>query len=96
VRPNFRRMKRAGNVFYRARGRLLNSTVSRYHTHPKLLPFPSRHVHIRGASEETYAVVDTSKAGRPGEVLEEVEFSRALFEIYEGAVVRSSLSQFFL
>jgi DEAD/DEAH box helicase domain-containing protein len=67
---------------------------SRYHTHPKLLPFPSRHVHIRGASEETYDVVDTSKTGRPGEVLEEVEFSRALFEIYEGAVVRSSITQF--
>jgi hypothetical protein len=68
-----------------------NSTSKRYHTHPKLLPFPSRHVHLRGASEDKYSLVEIHDSGQSREmvkILEEVEFSRALFEIYEGAVVR--------
>jgi DEAD/DEAH box helicase domain-containing protein len=63
----------------------------RYHTHPKYLPFPSKHISIRGAKEETYVIVDITKTGNAagsGKILEEVELSRALFEIYEGAVVR--------
>ncbi|KAF9234482.1 P-loop containing nucleoside triphosphate hydrolase protein [Melanogaster broomeanus] len=56
-----------------------------YHTHPKFLPYPARHVSIRGAEEEKYTLVDITKAGVP-KVLEEIELSRALFEVYEGAV----------
>jgi DEAD/DEAH box helicase domain-containing protein len=55
----------------------------RYYTHPSYLPFPAKHVTIRGVEEEKYAIVDIAK----GTILEEVEISRALFEIYEGAVV---------
>lgn len=44
---------------------------------------------IRGAAEEEkYAVIDISK-GRASKILEEVEMKRALFEVYEGAVVSS-------
>ncbi|KAJ7632232.1 P-loop containing nucleoside triphosphate hydrolase protein [Roridomyces roridus] len=62
-----------------------------YHTHPKFLPYPSKHVFIRGIQEERYTVVDiTSLSDRSGGgsmyILEEVEISRALFEIYEGGV----------
>ncbi|KAL1947966.1 hypothetical protein VTO73DRAFT_13690 [Trametes versicolor] len=60
-----------------------------YHTHPKYLPYPSRHVSIRGIEEEKYCAVDVTRLGRPGgsaTILEEIEISRALFEIYEGAV----------
>ncbi|KAI0928397.1 hypothetical protein AcW1_005652 [Taiwanofungus camphoratus] len=60
-----------------------------YHTHPKFLPFPSKHIALRGGEEEKYSVVDITKLGKPGgraRVLEEVELSRALFEIYEGGV----------
>jgi DEAD/DEAH box helicase domain-containing protein len=58
------------------------------------LPFPAKHVHLRGAEEEKYLVVNFTKEGQSGGppiILEEVEFSRALFELYEGAVVRSIL-----
>jgi DEAD/DEAH box helicase domain-containing protein len=48
------------------------------------MPYPSRHIAIRGVEEERYTVVDVSRAGHPGgkpKVLEEVEVSRALFEV---------------
>ncbi|KAF9052741.1 P-loop containing nucleoside triphosphate hydrolase protein [Panaeolus papilionaceus] len=59
-----------------------------FHPDPKFLPFPSKHVAIRGAQEELYMVVivnDDPSQGTP-RLLEEVEFSRALFELYEGGV----------
>lgn len=65
----------------------------RYHTHPRYLPYPSNHVSIRGIEEEKYSVVDVTKFGKAGgsaHILEEIELSRALFEIYEGAVVRQN------
>ncbi|KAI0709033.1 P-loop containing nucleoside triphosphate hydrolase protein [Earliella scabrosa] len=60
-----------------------------YHTHPRYLPYPAKHVSIRGVEEEKYSVVDVTRVGKPGgsaHILEEIELSRALFEIYEGAV----------
>ncbi|EGO21629.1 hypothetical protein SERLADRAFT_451651 [Serpula lacrymans var. lacrymans S7.9] len=59
-----------------------------YHTHPNFLPFPAKHVSIRGAEEEKYTVVDITKVTAEGgpKIIEEVELSRALFEIYEGGV----------
>ncbi|KAI0831138.1 DEAD/H helicase [Trametes gibbosa] len=69
--------------------RLVKDKDGWYHTHPKYLPFPSRHVSIRGAEEEKYSVVDVTRLGKSGgsaTILEEIELSRALFEIYEGAV----------
>ncbi|KAH7910172.1 hypothetical protein BJ138DRAFT_1153504 [Hygrophoropsis aurantiaca] len=56
-----------------------------YHTHPKYLPFPAKLIHLRGAEEKKYDLVDISNKSRP-RILEEVEVSRALFEIYEGGV----------
>ncbi|KAL0947335.1 hypothetical protein HGRIS_013454 [Hohenbuehelia grisea] len=56
-----------------------------YHPHPRFLPSPSRHIHIRGAQEDKYAVVDITDPNN-ARILEEVEVSRALFEIYEGGV----------
>jgi DEAD/DEAH box helicase domain-containing protein len=41
---------------------------------------------LGGAQEDKYIVVQT-KTNAADTVLEEVEFSRALFEIYEGGVV---------
>ncbi|KAI0374726.1 DEAD/H helicase [Pilatotrama ljubarskyi] len=69
--------------------RLVKDKEGWFHTHPRYLPYPSRHVSIRGAEEEKYSVVDVTRMGKPGgiaTILEEVELSRALFEIYEGAV----------
>ncbi|TFK42769.1 DEAD/H helicase [Crucibulum laeve] len=57
-----------------------------YHTHPKFLPFPSRFISIRGAQEETYTVIKMSKSGQGEFIIEEIEISRAMFEIYEGGV----------
>ncbi|GLB35145.1 putative DNA replication factor CDT1 like [Lyophyllum shimeji] len=57
-----------------------------YHTHPKFLPFPSKYISIRGAQEEKYAVVKVKKPGQAGVILEEIEVSRAMFEVYEGGV----------
>lgn len=67
------------------------NTNNRYHTHPKHLPHPSREVSIRGMKEqELYSVVDVTNVGQAGgapKLLEEIEFWRALFETFEGAVV---------
>ncbi|TCD65415.1 hypothetical protein EIP91_002714 [Steccherinum ochraceum] len=60
-----------------------------YHTHNKYLPYPAKHISLRGVEEERYCVVDVSKVGKSGgnpRMLEEVEISRALFEIYEGGI----------
>lgn len=56
-----------------------------YHTHAKFLPYPSTHVSIRGVTEDKYMVVEV-QLGQPAKssLIEEVEISRALFEIYEG------------
>ncbi|KAI9064267.1 P-loop containing nucleoside triphosphate hydrolase protein [Trametes sanguinea] len=69
--------------------RLVKDKEGWYHTHPRYLPYPAKHVSIRGAEEEKYSVVDVTRVGKPGgtaTILEEIEVSRALFEIYEGAV----------
>lgn len=70
---------------------LLSLLFGRYHTHPKFLPYPAKHISLRGTSEDEYAVVDITRLAKPGgaaRILEHMETSRALFELYEGAVVR--------
>ncbi|THH10992.1 hypothetical protein EW146_g8195 [Bondarzewia mesenterica] len=60
-----------------------------YHTHPKSLPFPAKNISLRGAEEEKYDVIDITNLRSEGgvaRILEEVEISRALFELYEGAI----------
>ncbi|KAJ2916877.1 hypothetical protein MD484_g3585, partial [Candolleomyces efflorescens] len=57
-----------------------------YHTHTNFLPYPSRHVSIRGAQEEKYLVVEISQSSGNLKNIEEVEVSRAMFEIYEQGV----------
>ncbi|ESK96811.1 dead deah box helicase [Moniliophthora roreri MCA 2997] len=55
-----------------------------YNTHPRCLPSPSQLVSIRGATEDRYVLIDISGSSR--NILEEIELSRALFEVYEGGV----------
>ncbi|KAI0055143.1 hypothetical protein BV25DRAFT_1816061, partial [Artomyces pyxidatus] len=60
-----------------------------YYTNPKYLPYPAKEVSIRGVEEDKYHVIDLTKARDPGgspRILEEIEVSRALFELYEGAI----------
>lgn len=55
-----------------------------YHTHASCRPRPSSLVSIRGSDEVKYTVVDvTHQAERNGRtsILEEVEISRAIFEV---------------
>ncbi|KAK2467067.1 hypothetical protein APHAL10511_001325 [Amanita phalloides] len=56
-----------------------------YHPHPSCLPYPSRHITIRGVQEEKYTVVEVKREDKV-EILEEIEESRAMFEVYEGGV----------
>jgi DEAD/DEAH box helicase domain-containing protein len=59
----------------------LNNQV-RYHPHPRFLPYPSKFVSIRGIQEDIYTVLDVSNAqSNNGIILEELEWSRALFEV---------------
>jgi len=53
------------------------------------LPHPARALSIRGVDEEKYTVIDVSRtdSGIKAQILEETEISRALFELYEGAIV---------
>lgn len=59
--------------------------LSRYHPNPKFLPHPAKHVSIRGVEEERYTVIDVTNSQTGGaagsKILEEIEFSRALFEV---------------
>ncbi|KAF8677689.1 DNA replication factor CDT1 like [Rhizoctonia solani] len=71
---------------------LCNSSLKRdgdgwYHTNPKFLPFPSKYISIRGIEEEKYVVIDTTLHSEGQvKILEEIEVSRAIFELYEGGV----------
>ncbi|KAI8079987.1 DEAD H helicase [Halteromyces radiatus] len=57
-----------------------------YRSQPSRLPNPSHYVNIRGMmEEETYAIVDTTDP-KTKIILEEIEASRAPFEVYEGAI----------
>jgi ATP-dependent helicase YprA (DUF1998 family) len=51
------------------------------------MPYPAKHVAIRGVEEERYTLIDKFDRGGAARIIEEVEISRALFEVYEGAVV---------
>jgi DEAD/DEAH box helicase domain-containing protein len=64
--------------------RLVVDEESFYHCHPRLRPNPARHVSIRNIEDENYAIVDTT-SGKYA-VLEEIEWSRAVFEVFEGSV----------
>ncbi|KAI9306891.1 P-loop containing nucleoside triphosphate hydrolase protein [Cunninghamella echinulata] len=55
-----------------------------YIPHPSRRDNPSQYVNIRGINEDTYAIVDVT--GYNKKVIEEIEASRAPFEIYEGAI----------
>lgn len=55
-----------------------------YHAHYRYRPNPARHVNIRTTDDDTYSVVDITD-GRY-KVLEEIEWARAIFEVYEGAI----------
>ncbi|KAG2149330.1 DEAD H helicase [Suillus clintonianus] len=60
-----------------------------YHPHPKFLPYPAKHISIRGADDDKYTIIDVTKVGLPGgvpRIMEEIELSRAIFELYEGGV----------
>lgn len=63
-----------------------------YHTHPKSLPYPAKDVSLRGVEELKYAIIDVTKLRQGGaaKIIEELEFSRALFELYEGGIVSST------
>lgn len=58
----------------------------RYHTNPKFLLYPSKHVSIRGIQEDMYTIVDVTNTAQP-KILEEIEVSRLMFDAFEGAVV---------
>ncbi|KAJ4480369.1 P-loop containing nucleoside triphosphate hydrolase protein [Lentinula edodes] len=57
-----------------------------FHPHNKYLPSPSRHISIRGVQEDKYVLVDVTKSVACAKILEEIEISRAIFEVYEGGV----------
>ena len=52
-------------------------------------------MNLRGVEEEKYVLIDTTEFERGGtaKLVEEVEISRALFEVYEGGVVRAAQFQ---
>ncbi|KAG7092162.1 hypothetical protein E1B28_008531 [Marasmius oreades] len=64
--------------------KLVKDNDNWYHTHPRCLPSPSKLVSIRGTMEVKYVLVDVTSTTR--KILEEIEISRALFEVYEGGV----------
>ncbi|KAG1351765.1 hypothetical protein G6F62_002886 [Rhizopus arrhizus] len=55
-----------------------------YRPDPRFRPYPSQYVNIRHANQDTFAVIDVTD--NKNTVMEEIEVSRAGFEIYEGAI----------
>jgi len=64
--------------------RLVKDDDGWYHCNDRFRPYPSKHVSIRDTEDGHFAVIDTT--GGRNIVLEEVEPSRAIFTIYEGAI----------
>lgn len=64
--------------------RLVPDEEGFYLCHYRYRPNPSKHVSIRNTDDETYTVIDTTD-GRY-KVLEEIEWARAVFELFEGAI----------
>lgn len=64
--------------------RLIKDDEGYYHCHPRYQPNAARHVSLRATEDVHYAVVDVT--GDRYVVLEETEWSRAVFSVYEGAV----------
>ncbi|KAJ3802442.1 P-loop containing nucleoside triphosphate hydrolase protein [Lentinula aff. detonsa] len=57
-----------------------------YHPDSKCLPSPSKLISIRGIQEDKYVLVDVTKSDTSAKILEEIEISRAVFEVYEGGI----------
>lgn len=55
-----------------------------YHSHARYLPFPSKHVPIRNTEDDSYNIIDITDGKY--NIIEEEEWSRALFELYEGGI----------
>jgi len=64
--------------------RLVPDEEGFYHAHYRYRPYPAKHVSIRSTDDETYHVVDVTD-GR-NKILEEIEWARAIFELYECAI----------
>ncbi|KAK0502854.1 P-loop containing nucleoside triphosphate hydrolase protein [Armillaria luteobubalina] len=64
--------------------RLIADDDGWYHTHHKFRPYPSKHIALRGVQEDKYLIIDVTHDRHT--ILEEMEMSRVLFEIYDGAV----------
>ncbi|TIB64519.1 hypothetical protein E3P77_03123 [Wallemia ichthyophaga] len=55
-----------------------------YHCDPRLRPYPSRFVKLRGNEESAYKVFNMHKNSES--LIEQVQESRAIFELYEGGI----------
>jgi DEAD/DEAH box helicase domain-containing protein len=64
--------------------RLTKDDMGFYHCHERFQPVPSRFVAIRDTEDEHFAIIDITQ-GR-NVVLEELEASRAIFTLYDGAI----------
>ncbi|KAF3941338.1 hypothetical protein ABW19_dt0203453 [Dactylella cylindrospora] len=64
--------------------RLVKDERGFYHCHERFRPYPSQHVSLRDTEDDHIAVVDITQ--NRNIVLEEVEPSRAIFTLYEGAI----------
>lgn len=64
--------------------KLVGDSEGFYHCHPRYLPAPSRTVPIRSTEDEVYSIINISEGKNV--ILEEIEFSRAIFTIYTGAI----------
>ncbi|KAI8878373.1 P-loop containing nucleoside triphosphate hydrolase protein [Backusella circina FSU 941] len=63
---------------------LFQIELGKYRPDPRFRPYPQQFVHIRNVTEEVFAVVDVTNDRNV--IIEEIEISRAGFEIYQGAI----------
>ncbi|EWC47530.1 hypothetical protein DRE_00498 [Drechslerella stenobrocha 248] len=67
-----------------AEERLLKDGNDFYHCNERFRPYPSQHVAIRETENDHFVVVDVTQ--NRNVILEQVEASRAVFSLYEGAI----------
>ncbi|OAA56610.1 Hrq1p [Niveomyces insectorum RCEF 264] len=84
IRPAADEMYFGAGLAALCRERLVCDELGFWHCHDQFRPQPWKLVAIRDAEDEHFAIVDASH--HPPVVLEELEASRAMFTIYDGAI----------
>ncbi|KAF4584264.1 DEAD/DEAH box helicase [Ophiocordyceps camponoti-floridani] len=84
IRPEQDSMYFGADLVKLCKDRLVADETGFFHCHDRFRPNPSRFMAVRDTDPDHFAIVDTTMGGN--KVLEELEASRAIFTLYDGAI----------